>query len=68
MLNNKFKHILSNTTNKVLKSRYMNEIKWIDRVNRITNNKSAIIRWVGNNLKGNEFKKLNYLLNKDSIY
>ena len=48
----------NNTTNKVLKSRAMNEIKWINRVNKITNNKFAIIKWIGNNLKGNELKKI----------
>ncbi|MCX8075265.1 MAG: arsenical pump-driving ATPase [Clostridia bacterium] len=48
----------SNTTNKTLKSRAMNEIKWINKVDEITNNKFAVIKWIGNDLRGNELKAI----------
>lgn len=48
----------SNTTNKVLKSRAMNEVKWINKINEITNNNFAVIKWMESDLKESNLSKI----------
>lgn len=46
------------TTNKILKSRAINEIKCINKVDEITNNNFAVIKWVKEELKGSNLNQL----------
>jgi arsenite-transporting ATPase len=48
----------SNTTNKILRSRAINEIKWINRVNEITDSNFAVIKWIEDDLRQNNLKLL----------
>lgn len=43
----------ANVTNKILKVKASNEIKWINKVNEVSNEKFAIIDWKAKEVKGN---------------
>lgn len=42
----------TNTTNKILKAKASNEIKWINKVNDISNGKYALVEWKATELTG----------------
>ncbi|MDF2866414.1 MAG: arsenical pump-driving ATPase [Clostridia bacterium] len=51
---------LTNTTNKVLLSRANNEIKWINKVAEISDHNFAVIKWMEEDLKEDNLRKLIY--------
>jgi arsenite-transporting ATPase len=51
---------LTNTTNKILISRANNEIKWINKVSEISDNNFAVVKWMKENLKEDNLKKIIY--------
>jgi arsenite-transporting ATPase len=48
----------TNTTNEILKVKASNEIKWINEVNRISNDQFAVIEWMPEELKGKKLYDL----------
>lgn len=48
----------NNTTNKILKSRANNEVKWINKVAELSNNNFAVIKWMQIDLKENNLKRI----------
>ncbi len=51
---------LTNTTNKVLLSRANNEIKWINKVAEVSDHNFAVIKWMEEDLKEDNLRKLIY--------
>lgn len=48
----------TNTTNDILKVKASNEIQWINKVNKISNENFAIIKWIPEELKGKNLNKM----------
>ena len=48
----------TNTTNDILKVKASNEIQWINKVNKISNENFAIIKWIPEELKGRNLNKM----------
>lgn len=48
----------TNTTNEILKVKASNEIKWINEVNKISNDQFAVIEWMPEDLKGEKLHDL----------
>ncbi|MGL4571656.1 MAG: arsenical pump-driving ATPase [Clostridium sp.] len=48
----------TNTSNQILKAKASNEIKWINKVDEISNGNFAIIEWKGEEVKGDKLKEL----------
>ena len=48
----------TNTTNDILKVKASNEIKWINEVNKISNDQFAVIEWMPDELKGEKLYEL----------
>jgi len=46
------------TTNEILKAKASNEVEWIKRVKEISNGNFAVIKWVSEELKGNNLDKI----------
>jgi arsenite-transporting ATPase len=42
----------TNTTNKLLKARAQNEVRWINKVAEISQNNFAVIKWHPEEIKG----------------
>ncbi len=48
----------TNTTNEILKAKASNEIQWINKVNEISKGNFAVIKWISEELKGENLSKL----------
>lgn len=48
----------ANTTNSILKVKANNEVKWINKVNEISNGNLAVIEWIPEEVKGVKLKDL----------
>ncbi|MDF2671794.1 MAG: arsenical pump-driving ATPase [Clostridiales bacterium] len=48
----------ANTTNSILKVKANNEVKWINKVNEISNGNFAVIEWIPEEVKGEILKNL----------
>ncbi|WP_252225508.1 arsenical pump-driving ATPase [Clostridium sp. ZBS2] len=48
----------TNTSNDILKAKASNEIKWINKVNKISNGNFAVIQWKAEEVKGDKLKEL----------
>ena len=48
----------TNTTNEILKVKASNEVQWINRVNEISNGNFAMIKWIPEELKGENLSKI----------
>lgn len=48
----------TDTTNKILKVKANNEVEWINKVNDISNENFAVVKWIPENLKGNKLYDL----------
>jgi arsenite-transporting ATPase len=48
----------ANTTNSILKVKANNEVKWINKVNEISNGNFAVIEWIPVEVKGEKLKDL----------
>ncbi|WP_252229585.1 arsenical pump-driving ATPase [Clostridium sp. ZBS15] len=48
----------TNTSNDILKAKASNEIKWINKVDKISNGNFAVIQWKAEEVKGDKLKEL----------
>ncbi|HBJ1647134.1 arsenical pump-driving ATPase [Clostridium botulinum] len=48
----------TNTSNEILKAKSSNEIRWINKVDKISNGNFAVIKWKPDEIKGNTIKEL----------
>ncbi|NFG61714.1 arsenical pump-driving ATPase [Clostridium sp. CMCC3677] len=48
----------TNTSNDILKGKASNEIKWINKVDKISNGNFAVIQWKAEEVKGDKLKEL----------
>ena len=48
----------TNTSNDILKAKSSNEIKWINKVDKISNGNFAVIQWKPDEIKGDRLKEL----------
>ena len=48
----------TNTSNDILKDKASNEIKWINKVDKISNGNFAVIQWKAEEVKGDKLKEL----------
>lgn len=48
----------TNTSNEILKAKASNEIKWINKVDKISNGDFAVIQWKSGEIKGDRLKEL----------
>ena len=48
----------TNTTNEILKAKASNEVQWINKVNEISKGNFAVIKWIPEEVKGENLSKL----------